>query len=153
MPLCRGTTLAQYPLKFSLSENLSGAEEARTPDLLNANQTLSQLSYCPVSAFSFRLSVFSFNLINFNFGWLLKADSWLLKKWAQVDSNHWPQSYQGCALTNWAMGPNAQIFAPACSPRGEAGGRQTENLIANFRETYAHTQLFWYLRWFALNKK
>ena len=106
VPLCRGTMLAQYPFKFSLSKNLNGAEEARTPDLLNANQTLSQLSYCPISAFCFRLSVFSFNLINFNFGWLLKADSWLLKKWAQVDSNHWPQSYQGCALTNWAMGPN-----------------------------------------------
>ena len=44
---CRGITLALVPLKNSLSEFLSGAEEDRTPDLLNANQALSQLSYCP----------------------------------------------------------------------------------------------------------
>ena len=33
-----------FTFKFRLS---SGAEGARTPGLLNANQVLSQLSYCP----------------------------------------------------------------------------------------------------------
>ncbi len=45
-------------LKSALKPYFGGPEEDRTPDLLNANQALSQLSYRP--------------------------DKW----WAQVDSNH-----------------------------------------------------------------
>jgi hypothetical protein len=46
--LSRFLTLALVPFKFSLSENLNGAEEDRTPDPLLAKQVLSQLSYSPL---------------------------------------------------------------------------------------------------------
>ena len=48
-----------------------GDEEDRTPDLLNANQALSQLSYVPIE-----------------------------KWWAWADLNCRPHAYQACALTN-----------------------------------------------------
>ena len=38
-----------------------------------------------------------------------------LKWWAQKDSNLRPQSYQGCALTNWAMGPRLSVCITACA--------------------------------------
>jgi hypothetical protein len=49
-----------------------GDKEDRTPDLLNANQALSQLSYVPVE------------------------EKW----WAWADLNCRPHAYQACALTN-----------------------------------------------------
>ena len=45
--LCRNATFARHPLKFSLSENFSGAGGDRTRDLLTASQALSQLSHSP----------------------------------------------------------------------------------------------------------
>ena len=60
-----------YPLFYSLvKEQNYGDEEIRTPDLFIANEALYQLSYVP----------------NTN--------------WATMESNHGPQSYQDCALTN-----------------------------------------------------
>ena len=49
-----------------------GEEGTRTPDLVNANHALSQLSYIPVP----------------------------FAKWAYLDSNQGPQLYQSCALAN-----------------------------------------------------
>jgi hypothetical protein len=37
-----------------INERIGGAEEDRTPDLRDANATLSQLSYCPVLFFIYR---------------------------------------------------------------------------------------------------
>jgi hypothetical protein len=42
----------------------SGAEEDRTPDLLNAIQALSQLSYGPVKAYNLNLLNFNVNRCN-----------------------------------------------------------------------------------------
>ena len=64
------------PTKISLSNLNGGAEEDRTPDLLRARQSLSQLSYGP-------------NLT-------LRYACW----WVWVDLNHRPRPYQGRALTN-----------------------------------------------------
>ena len=61
------------------SLNKSGADRNRTDDLLLAKQALSQLSYSPT------------------------MDGWKTvecKTWAEVDSNHRPHPYQGCALTS-----------------------------------------------------
>ena len=62
MPICR-------------EEDSGGAEEDRTPDLLRARQSLSQLSYGPNHT--------------------LRHACW----WVWVDLNHRPRPYQGRALT------------------------------------------------------
>ncbi len=56
---------------YSIWKRNGGDEEDRTPDLLNANQALSQLSYVPIK-------------------------EW----WAWQDLNLRPHAYQACALTN-----------------------------------------------------
>ena len=38
------------PLVVTFNTNLSGAEEDRTPDLFDANEALSQLSYSPLKS-------------------------------------------------------------------------------------------------------
>ena len=45
-------TISEYKKTFAISTKVfsCGAEEIRTPDLLNAIQALSQLSYSPASA-------------------------------------------------------------------------------------------------------
>jgi hypothetical protein len=54
---------------------LGGAEEIRTPDLRRAKAALSQLSYGPIASLA-------------------------AARWAIVDSNHRPRSYQDRALTS-----------------------------------------------------
>ena len=68
----------KHPKIHSSNHLLNGGdEEDRTPDLLNANQALSQLSYVPIE------------------------EKW----WAWQDLNLRPHAYQACALTNWATSP------------------------------------------------
>ncbi len=47
-----GTHEADYPKDFSEQEANGGAKGSRTPDLLNAIQALSQLSYGPTLRFA-----------------------------------------------------------------------------------------------------
>jgi hypothetical protein len=74
--------------------NRGGDKGIRTPDLLNANQTLSQLSYAPKGASS-------------PAAWIVPHQENGVKDakpkgsgWACSGSNGGPQSYQDCALTS-----------------------------------------------------
>ena len=48
----------------------------------------------------------------------------LVCQWAQMDLNHRPHPYQGCALTELSYGPYGRIKHPTCArPWGFRGGR------------------------------
>ena len=68
-----------YPARFVCCVRRSGAAGTRTPDLRRARAALSQLSYDPICFYRRR--------------------SPLLPKWARLDSNQGPRSYQDRALT------------------------------------------------------
>src|SRR6266508_2733789 len=94
-------------------QNGGGAEGTRTPDIRLAKAALSQLSYGP--------------------------RRWVGQKWANLDSNQGPQSYQDCAIANKAIGPPKRTGVypttrPRCSQACPVGQRATVQCRGALRE-------------------
>lgn len=95
------------PLKGSsldANQKTNGDDRDRTGNLRLARAALSQLSYVPQKC---QQQI----LLLTNLSYAIKNCKTTkvplkVKKWAYVDSNHGPQLYQSCALTNWAIRPN-----------------------------------------------
>lgn len=103
-----------------------GDRRVWTDDLLLAEQALSQLSYIP----------------NFTNNHLYKSRS-LNCWWAYVELHHRPHPYQGCALTNWAIGPLKQLLTHAIVRYKSPPSAQKQKQLNNTRTNTPQNQTNW----------